>query len=63
MTKVTEEELIQRTEYPRITYDTLKANIKNATFYNHGLLTICVLELQNGFTVVGESACAVDPLS
>lgn len=24
----------------------------------HGLLTFCVLELTNGFTVTGESACA-----
>lgn len=25
---------------------------------NLGLLTICILELQNGFTIVGKSACA-----
>ena len=25
---------------------------------SHGLLTICVLTLRNGFTVTGESACA-----
>lgn len=43
---------------PRVTPAMLDAAIAKATYYNHGLLTICVLDLANGFTVTGESACA-----
>lgn len=43
---------------PRVTPARLDEVIANTTFYNHGLLTICVLDLVNGFTVTGESACA-----
>lgn len=57
---VTEAELVERSSRPRITKEALLANIVNETFYQHGLLTICVLDLKNGFTVTGESACA-DP--
>lgn len=59
MKAVTEEELIERSQFPRVTKDEMLANIKEETFFQHGLLTLCVLTLQNGFTVVGESACAV----
>lgn len=45
-------------ETPTVTMEKIEANIKDTTFYYHGLMTICVLELQNGFTVTGESACA-----
>ena len=34
------------------------ANVKKVDHIYHGLLTICVITLQNGFTVTGESACA-----
>lgn len=46
----------------RVTLDGLKANIKKVDFYVHPetQLTICIITLQNGFTVTGESACA-DP--
>lgn len=43
---------------PRVTPARLDEVIVEKTFYNHGLLTICVLDLANGFTVTGESACA-----
>lgn len=55
---VTETELKSAAVAPRVTAEDLDANIKDHTFFHHGLLTICVLTLQNGFTVVGESACA-----
>lgn len=42
----------------RVTPQRLDDVIADSTFYNHGLLTICVLDLANGFTVTGESACA-----
>ena len=60
MTKaVTEEELIERSLFPRVTFDGLQANIVGRKFVQHDLLTICILTLKNGFTVVGKSACAV----
>lgn len=60
-TPVTEAELIARSEYPRVTKEQLDANISHEMFLHIDgtMLTICVLKLANGFTVVGESACAV----
>jgi hypothetical protein len=58
---------------PRVTPADIEANIKRAHYFVAAdgtdftsddrpaaleLLTFCVLELQNGFTVTGESACA-----
>ena len=57
---------------PRITPDDVKANIASEHYFTAAqalrlggtephpldLLTFCVLVLQNGFTVTGESACA-----
>lgn len=60
MSIVSEAELIERSVGPRVSFDEVQANIKETTFYQHGLLTICIIELQNGFTVTGQSACA-DP--
>lgn len=60
--EITEKELKERAVAPRVTLEALENNIKKETFltYEGGTLTICVLELQNGFTVTGQSACA-DP--
>lgn len=43
---------------PRVTPARLDEVIAQTTFYQHRLLTICVLDLANGFIVTGESACA-----
>jgi len=48
---------LQASPAPRVTDERLDEVIVGATYYNHGLLTICVLDLANGFTVTGESAC------
>lgn len=45
---------------PRVTKDRIESRIEKTEFIHHGLLTLCVLTLVNGFTVTGESAC-VDP--
>lgn len=45
---------------PKVTADHLESIITGQRFFHHNTLTICVLELKNGFTVTGESACA-DP--
>ena len=44
---------------PRVTPDQIDAMIAQEQFeVFFGVLTICVLQLRNGFTVIGESACA-----
>ena len=65
MNAVTESELKTHQEKiggKRVTLDALKANIVKEDFhvFPGSQLTVCVLTLQNGFTVTGESACA-DP--
>lgn len=57
---VTEQELKAAAVAPRVTEEQVHANIAKEEFLYVDLLTICVLTLQNGFTVTGESACA-DP--
>lgn len=44
----------------RVTEEQIDSVIETHAFLHHGVLTICVLTLSNGFTVTGESAC-VDP--
>lgn len=53
-------ELLASREYPTITPDHIAAKIVKTEFSVHAgsTLTICVLTLENGFTVTGESACA-----
>lgn len=43
---------------PRVTRELLEGRIVGRSFVHHGLLTICILDLVNGFMVTGESACA-----
>jgi hypothetical protein len=45
---------------PRITPEQVDACIKSEQYYVFPgvTLTVCCLELQNGYTVTGESACA-----
>jgi hypothetical protein len=45
-------------EATKITQDHIDSVISGADFYRHGLLTVCILTLTNGFLVSGESACA-----
>jgi len=60
MQSVEEEIQSKNLNAPRVTPDRVEAVI--ASEYYHvppgTTLTLCVLTLQNGFTVVGESACA-----
>lgn len=42
---------------PRITLERINARIAKTEYLHHGLLTICVLTMVNGYTVTGESAC------
>ena len=44
---------------PRVTPQVIESVVKNTKFIKATeVLTICVITLQNGFTVTGESACA-----
>lgn len=47
---------------PRVTPTDIAAKIKTVSYFYDGVLTICVLTLQNGMKVVGESACASEAL-
>lgn len=53
------EQMIQRKGLtaPRVMPADIDAVIKSEEFQVFGVLTVCRLTLQNGFTVVGESAC------
>lgn len=56
-----EEEIIKKElTAPRVTPDRLEEVISSEQFhlFEGSQLTVCVLTLANGFTVVGESACA-----
>jgi hypothetical protein len=69
---VSEKELNEKAVAPRVTLEQLEANIRDETYFTAAdaagihsaprgpldLLTFCVLTLQNGFTVTGQSACA-----
>lgn len=43
---------------PRVTADSIKARIKSVDWLQHGLTTICVITLVNGFKVIGHSTPA-----
>lgn len=62
MTEITVEQEIQDKGLtaPRITPEHIQSKIAKTEFhlFKNTCLTVCVLTLQNGFTVTGESACA-----
>ena len=44
---------------PRVTPEIIESKIKKCEFHKlTEVLTVCVITLENGFTVTGESACA-----
>lgn len=47
------------TDYPRVTEEGIEEKIARMMFFvvEDTTLTICVLQLQNGMYIVGESAC------
>lgn len=54
------QQMLRDSKGPRVTEEMIQSLVKDATFYIHQHLTICVLELQNGFFLVGQAAPA-DP--
>lgn len=55
---VSEKELAAVAVAPRVTASQLEDNVASEEYIQSGLLTICILTLQNGIKLVGESACA-----
>ncbi len=43
---------------PRVKPEDLEAQVKDVSYFRDGTLTVCVVTTQNGFKLVGESACA-----
>jgi len=43
---------------PRVTEEAIKAKIARTVFLTEGTLTLCILEMTNGFKVVGKAAPA-----
>lgn len=57
--KATEAESAANATAPRVTLESMEAKIVSKTFILHeDILTLCILKMQNGFFVVGESAPA-----
>ena len=57
--KATEAESAANATAPRVTLDNMEAKIVHAEYIVlDNILTLCVLKMQNGFYVVGESAPA-----
>jgi len=54
------ESLLESRPERTVTKEQIESRIKSAEYSIHAgsTLTICVLTLENGFTVVGKSACA-----
>lgn len=65
MTLEQAKETVAAKRFPKVTEDTIKDKIKEVSYYKHsmttgGMLTVCVIEMVNGFAVQGVSAAA-DP--
>jgi hypothetical protein len=50
--------IVETKTAPRVTIDHLKSQVKEARYLFDGTLTICVLEMQNGFKQIGKAAPA-----
>lgn len=57
--KATEVESAANATAPRVTLDSMEEKIVSEDYIVHeGILTLCIIKMQNGFYVVGESAPA-----
>lgn len=52
--------LVTRPTPNHLTPALIEATVAEKTFFVEGVMTIAILKLQNGYTVMGQSACA-DP--
>jgi hypothetical protein len=53
------EQLLAQSPAPRVTIDSMTARIADVTYtrLTGGTMTICQITIDNGFVVIGESAC------
>lgn len=57
--KITEKESAANAVAPRVTLDSMESKIVSVNYVVHeDILTLCIVKMQNGFYVVGESAPA-----
>ena len=56
--EITESQSAANATAPRVTLDSMKEKIVKQVYLTHEHLTICILEMQNGFFVAGEAAPA-----
>lgn len=43
---------------PKVTVESIEAKIAAVDYLSHGLMTICVITMRNGFKTVGKAAAA-----
>lgn len=41
----------------RLTGDQIKAKIQGVEYHHHNLITICFIQMENGFVAIGQSVC------
>lgn len=56
------QELLDQRPGPTVSLEGIHEKIREVTFYTHQHMTICVVELLNGFFLLGKAA-PVDPLN
>lgn len=49
--------LVEKSTAPRVTADAITAKVGDVEYFRSGVLTICIITMQTGFTFVGKSAC------
>ena len=52
-------ELLEASPAPRVTEHQVGSEAVTGEYIVRGTLTLCILTLKNGFTVVGQSSCAI----
>lgn len=50
--------IVETKTAPRVTKEAIEAKLLDVSYLTHGLLTICVVTVRNGFIVVGKAAAA-----
>jgi hypothetical protein len=58
LTLVEAQQIVSTKVHPRVTIESIQDKIKNVDYIMHKHLTICVIEMANGFFLTGESAPA-----
>jgi Phage protein (N4 Gp49/phage Sf6 gene 66) family len=52
------QEIVETKTAPRVTQQSIEARIKAVRYLSDGVLTVCIIEMVNGFKAVGKSAPA-----